>query len=206
MSANCKTDYKLSDIIKEIRLIRKSVPTTKVIIQWLRGTEFDTIDENGNDVGLKKVYDYKTYKRLKIFIDTAIKNKLAEKRSQNKQARVYLYLYAGGTPELKDKIRIDVKDHLTTKQCTPRGCDKYCTDNQIGKPANWVKLMPILLPDGNYFERIKQILNDFDSLTKVSSDTYQVDNADNIINIVHALQITILTQICNDWYESNFKN
>ena len=92
MSTNCKIDYKLSDIIKEIRLIRKSVPATKVIIQWLRGTEFDTIDENGNDMGLKKVYDYKTYKRLKIFIDTAIKNKLAEKRSQNKQARVYLYL------------------------------------------------------------------------------------------------------------------
>ena len=116
---------KLSNIIKEIKLTRKYVPTSKIIISWLKGTEFDVKEGNlTTDV----VYDYKTSRKVKTFIENAIRNKLEQKKIKNKSERIYFYISIGGTQELVNQFKIEVKDHLTTKVLSPKGCDKYCTE------------------------------------------------------------------------------
>lgn len=200
---NRKDTYVLSDIIKEIRLTRKNVPQTKTILTWLKGTEFDI----NNDISLKSCYDYKTYKSCKKFIEEAIKTKISQSKSKNKLERIYFYISVGGTPELNDKFKIEISDHLITRITSPKGCDRYCTENQIGKPQNWIKLPAILMPDGSYIDSIKKLLSEKygQSITKVSNDIYQVvDSSGMFMNVIKNIRESIFSSLDNKWFSFNY--
>ena len=193
-----RESIKLSNIIKEIRLTRKYVPNSKIILSWLKGTEFDIKDEN-TVLTVNSTYDYNTSRKVKAFIENAIKVKLEEKKAKNKLDRIYFYISIGGTPELTNQFKIEVKDHLTTRTLSPKGCDKYCTENQIGKPQNWVKLPVILLPDGNYFDIIRKYLNECSKITKVSNDIYLI-NSSSFINTIKEIRTEIFNKMENNWF------
>lgn len=197
---NIKENYTLSDIIKELRLTRKNVPTTKVIISWLKGTEFDVSEGTLN---VNTSYEYKRYKSCKKFIEQTIKNKLLESKAKNKFDKIYFYISLGGTIELHNQIKIECKDHLVTKVLSPKGCDKYCTENQIGKPQNWVKLPAIVMPNGDYIDEIKKFLNAQPKLTKISNDVYKVNDFD-CVNYIKEVRQTIFNTIENKWFAFNY--
>lgn len=191
---------KLSNIIKEIKLTRKYVPTSKIIISWLNGTEFDVKEGNlTTDV----VYDYKTSRKVKTFIENAIRNQLEQKKIKNKSERIYFYISIGGTQELVNQFKIEVKDHLTTKVLSPKGCDKYCTENQIGKPQNWIKLPVIMLPNGNYFDVIKKYLNENPNITKISNDIYSISDF-HFVNAIKNIRRDIFNKIEDDWFKEKY--
>ena len=205
MINNRKETYKLSDIVKEMKLIKRNVPSTTTILSWLRGTEFDVSDGN---LSKDTVYTYKDYTNLKKFINKTIINKANEKKMKNKLERIYLYISVGGTPELKNQFKIEAKDHLSTKVLSPKGCDKYCTENQIGKPQNWVKLPPILMPNGDYYETVKMYLNNSytSTITKISNDIYQVKSDYAFINVMRDIYENIFKTIETKWFDFNLKN
>jgi len=201
---NLKTTYKLTDIIKEIRLTRKHVPVTKVILGFLKGTEFD----NGS-LSVSTEYNLENYKKCKKYIDTAIKNHIQLLKEQNKLDKNYLYISIGGTKELDSQFRIEAKDHFTSRVLSPKGCDKYCTENQIGKPQNWVKLPIIMMPRGDYFDLVKKYLNDKKGeLTKISNNVYHVESSAlydrSFIEYMAHLQNEIFQLIEYKWVETNY--
>lgn len=193
------TTFKLSDVIKEIRLTRKNVPTNRTIFSWLKGTEFDG---NPNEI----TFDLKKAKACKKFIEDAIKNLSNEKKRKNKFDRLYLYVYLGGTKELNNLIRIDAKDHFTNKQISPKGCEKYCTENQTGKPQNWVKLPVITMPNGEYIDTVYETLTKLDEIeSRVSTDTFKIKPDIDLVDFSkNTLLPNIYNAILNKWYGFNY--
>lgn len=191
--------YKLSDIIRELKLTRKSVPSTKVIIGWLKGTEFDM----DNNVSSNSVYDYKQSRACKHFIESVIKVKLNEQRIRNKSSKVFLYISVGGTKELQNQFKLEITDHMISKILSPKGCDKYCTENQIGKPTNWIKMPVVVLNSIDDFEEIRKSLNVDPFITKISNNTYVYKNT-SFMEYIKTFRNNIQTNLNNAWFKSNY--
>jgi len=192
-----KRTYKLSEIIKAIKSVVKA-PNSKVLINTLKGTDFD----NGN-LSVSSEFDYKTSNQIKSFLKEVIKQKNKVKKEKQKGEKVYFYVYIGGTPELKNRFKINISDHPITKVIVPAGCDKYCTENQYGKPTNWVRTIPIVLNNGHEYDKIKQRLNNANNVIKVSNDIYEYKGPDSFfINFVKEFKESVFKGV-NDYWFSN---
>ena len=186
--------FRLEDLVKQMRKSSTKIPAINVIRSWLSNTEFDV-----------PYFTETSYKDCKKYIENIIKTKESEKRNKKNEAKLYFYMYIGGTPELKNKLKIDVDDHLKVKQVSPKGCDKYCTENQIGKPQNWVKLPPMLMHDSRYFEKIKEFINSQTNLVKTENNIYDYSNVNvSFIDYIRNLRKAIFNDLLeSQWFEFN---
>lgn len=188
----------LSKLIKSIKKDNKNMPSSKVILGLLKGSQYEckTVSDNIPD-------DMVT--AFKKYINNEVKLSVKRKKEQAKEAKVFFYISIGGTPELRNTFKIELSDHLMKKTISPKGCDKYCTENQIGKPVNWIKLPVIVLNDYKEFDCIKMSLNENNEFTRIDTNVFTYDESGcDFISRMKSLRENISYMVNNNWFTRNY--
>jgi len=188
---------KLATIIKSVKKTNKNVPNSKVVLGWLNSFGYKTVADDVPE---------ELESKIKSIITEEVRKVVRQKKEQAKEQKIFFYISIGGTPELKNTFKIELSDHLMKKTISPKGCDKYCTVNQIGKPVNWIKLPVIVLNNYLEFDKIKLDINKIPNISRIDTNVFKFDNLSDIgfLQETKALREKISLMVNNNWFGFNY--